>query len=329
MTGTKGQRIPESRRGRSSRDSRATRPEIEGSQYFTHEDIEMNEDIHGIYTEDLEADYDGEGEYDNYDEETEDADEYEDSDHEDEEFEDSTDQEQEETMSSSEYEGAITPSVKDIVHNINHIAFGHVERGKLEIGGYVLRVVFNDNIEDVLSKNPNKKESLRQICDDEELRVDRRRLSNWIRAAAYKRDLEAHGVDCSKMLTSQLVALLRVKDEDKRRELAGTVSTEKLSVRNILDEADLLNQNGNPKDAARILRKKIENPLSLLKDTDAVALLRDEHRLAEEIPYKDRTEIITRIDELAEQIEESKTFLDEIRDNLFLVDMERLRNRKS
>ena len=77
------------------------------------------------------------------------------------------------------------------------------------------------------------------------------------------------------------------------------------------------------------MRKKIEDPLRLLEDKDTVSLLKDGQRLAEEITYKDRTEIITAIDVVAKQIEQSKSFLDEVRDNLFLVDMERLRSRQS
>jgi len=118
-----------------------------------------------------------------------------------------------------------------------------------------------------------------------------------------------------------------VKDKDKRRELANEVNSKGLSMRKILDRADELNGNGNSISVAKVLRKKIGNPLSLLEDKDLIALLKDEHRLADEITYKDRTEIITAIDEVANQMEKSKTFLDEVRDNLFLVDMERLRRR--
>jgi hypothetical protein len=291
-------------------------------QYFNETDLDMNRRIHGIPSAELENDYEDEADLENENPEEE---EYVDTD---EEFAETDEGEQEEAQESDEAPSAeLSVSVKEIVHNINRIAFDFVERGKMEIGHYVLQVVFNDNIDDVLSKNPNKTESLRKICDDPELRVDRRRLGNWVRAAALHRDLEANSVDCSGIMTSQLVALLRVKDKDKRRELANEVNSKGLSMRKILDRADELNGNGNSISVAKVLRKKIGNPLSLLEDKDLIALLKDEHRLAEEITYKDRTEIITAIDEVANQMEKSKTFLDEVRDNLFLVDMERLRRR--
>jgi hypothetical protein len=126
------------------------------------------------------------------------------------------------------------------------------------------------------------------------------------------------------MMTSQLVALLRVKDETKRRELAGEVNNAGLSVRKILERADELNRNGNSVNAAKTLRRKINDPLSLLSDKETVALLEDQTRLAKEIPYKDRIEMVTAIDEVADRIEVSKDFLGKVRDNLVLIDMQRL-----
>jgi hypothetical protein len=295
-------------------------PLPEGGPYFDEEDMDMNKDVHGDFSNDSETGYE-EGVQMNEAEKEDFEDEY----------AEAADQEQDEASDSGEGQegGEVAVPVKEIVQNINHIAFRVVEHGKLEIGNYVLSVVFNDEIDDVLSKNPNKKESLRAICDDPELRVDRRRLGNWVRAAALKRDLEANGVDCSSMMTTQLVALLGVKDQSKRRELAAEVNSEKLPVRKIREKAQLLNHNGNSKNAAKVLRRKIGNPLSLLADEEAIALLKDEHRLAEEIPYKDRTEIITAIDLVAKRIEQSKTFLEEVRDNLFLIDMERIQRRTS
>ncbi|MFC1833639.1 hypothetical protein ACFL2Q_02750 [Thermodesulfobacteriota bacterium] len=315
---SQSQRHHDARRESSSASSKAKRPNTEESDFFTDADYEMNEDPEGFFSEDSEPDQD-EKAGEEFNEDVDDEEHY----------EESSEGEQEEASDSAEEGPDITPSVKTIVRNINDIAFKHVEHGKLAIGEYVLNVVFNDKIEDVLSKNPNKKESLRQICEDDELRVDRRRLSNWVRAAALKRDLEANEIDCSEIMTSQLVAVLRVKDQEKRRELAAEVVPKKLSVRQILEKANTLNQAASPNNLGKTVRKKIEEPLKLLKDKDTVALLQDEHRLADEINYKDRTEIITVIDEVAKQIEQSKTFLDEVRDNLFLIDMERVRNRKS
>ncbi|MGO9571933.1 MAG: hypothetical protein ACLP5H_30790 [Desulfomonilaceae bacterium] len=295
--------------------SQAAEPQPGSSRYFNEDDMEMNRRIHGGSSTESEEDY--EDGVESYPEEDLDSD-GEDSE---EEFAESDDEGHAEASESGD---GVAVSVKEIVRNINRIAFGYVERGKMEIGQYVLQVVFKDNIDDVLSKNPNKTESLRKICDDPELRVDRRRLGNWVRAAALHRDLEANDVDCTGIMASQLVALLRVKDKDKRRELAQEVNSEGLSLRQILQRADELNNNGNSKSAAKSLRRKINDPLSLLADKEAIALLEDQDRLAEEIPYKDRIEMVTVIDEVADRMEMSKDFLEKVRDNLVLIDMQRL-----
>jgi hypothetical protein len=284
-------------------------------KFLDETDLELNRHLHGTSVALEETD----------DEDDTVTDHEEDVEYSEEEYEDHED-EQAETSASDEGEQSVEPAVpiKDIVRKINLIALDTVERGKREIGEYVFTVVFKRNIDDVLSKNPYKTESMRKISEDPELRINRRRLGNWVRAAALCTDLEANNVDCSKIMTAQLAALLRVKDQGKRRELANEVNSEGLSLRQILQRADELNSNGNSKSAAKFLRRKINDPLSLLADKEAIALLEDQDRLAEEIPYKDRIEMVTVIDEVADRMEMSKDFLEKVRDNLVLIDMQRL-----
>jgi hypothetical protein len=293
-----------------SQPTESMKPRPKSGAFVDAEDMEMNRRLYGSSSTESQHDYEEEM----------------DSDEEEEEYLEEDERGLEEASESGQAEknGELEVSVKEIVRNINRIARGTVERGKMEIGEYVLQVVFKDKIDEVLSKSPYKTESLRQICDDPELRVDRRRLGNWVRAAALYRDLETNSVDCSAMMTSQLVALLTVKDQNKRRELASEVNNKGLSVRKILERADELNRNGNSLNAAKALRRKFNDPLSLLSDKEAVALLEDQDRLAKEIAYKDRIEMVTVIDEVADRIEVSKDFLGKVRDNLVLIDMQRL-----
>src|SRR5208283_1817175 len=73
-----------------------------------------------------------------------------------------------------------------IVHQINEIARQTVEEGQLKIGALILQRIFNNDVDKVVEKNPNKDKSLRAICLHPELAVDRRRLSTWVQAAALK-----------------------------------------------------------------------------------------------------------------------------------------------
>lgn len=295
--------------------------------FLDESDIEMNRHMHGTSVALEKTDDEDDTDMDHvenvasYEEENEEDD--------DEEYADPDADEQAGTSAYDDGEQSVEPavSVKDIVRNINRIAVDTFECGKREIGQYVFTVVFKGNIDDVLSRNPYKTDSMRRISEDPELRVDRRRLSNWVRAAALHKDLEANNIDCSQITTYQFVALLRVKDTDKRRELAKQVIDERLSVRQISERADKLDQSGKPKSIAKLLQHKIEDPLSLLKDNDAIALLKDEHRLAKEIPFNERAELVTTIYQIGKEIAKSQTFLDEVRGNLFAIDIKRLRRR--
>lgn len=298
----------------------AEAPEADGlgvgavdSRYFSEADIKRNRKMLSTSSTSPEDAYEDDAEVDDEDDdETEEAD-------------------QEDALLQIEDEQGVEPvlPVKEIVRTINHMALEVVEQGKLAIGTYVLEAVFNDRIEEVLSRNPYKTESMRKICDDPELRVDRRRMGSWVRAAALSRDLEAHDVDCSAIMTSQLVALLRVKDEGKRRELAQEVANQGLTVRSILMRAEELNWSGTSLNAAKVLRRKINDPLNLISDKDAMALLQDEERLAREISYKDRIEMVSVIDEVAGRIESSKGLLEKVRSNLVHIEIERLQRQNA
>ena len=125
--------------------------------------------------------------------------------------------------------------VKAVVRQINEIAIETVEKGVMEIGEFVLREVFHDKLEDVLSHSPYKSASLTQISADPELMVDRRRLGTYVKAAALKQELQAKDVDCSNLKFSQLAALLKMSDVEKRLELATEANRDGLSARAILD----------------------------------------------------------------------------------------------
>ncbi len=110
-----------------------------------------------------------------------------------------------------------------IVHQINEIARQTVEEGQLKIGAFILQQVFDNDVDKVVEKNPNKDKSLRAICDHPDLAVDRRRLSTWVQAAALKALLIEHKFDPAPFTLSHLTALLVVKKREPRFQLARLV----------------------------------------------------------------------------------------------------------
>ncbi len=103
---------------------------------------------------------------------------------------------QDDKSENEDEETAVTDTLtNEVVEEINRIAINTLEKGSLEIGAYVLKRIFNNDLEEALSKAPNKKDSFNSICKHHRLRVDARRLSDWVQAAALRKELEDKAVD--------------------------------------------------------------------------------------------------------------------------------------
>lgn len=209
--------------------------------------------------------------------------------------------------------------VKDVVRKINEIAIRTVELGIMEIGELVLSEVFHDKLEDVLSHSPYKSASLTQICADPELMVNRRRLGTYVKAAALKQELQAKDVDCSNLRFSQLAALLKMSDVEKRLELATEANRDGLSARAILDRIEATKKR-KVTNKTEELFKKLADPLGVLGDEDTKQLLSNPQRLKEELKSEDRWDMVKVIDKAATQMEESMNLFKEARVHLVRIE---------
>jgi hypothetical protein len=212
-------------------------------------------------------------------------------------------------------------SVKEVVRKINEIATKTVERGIMEIGEYVLSEVFQDKLEDVLSQSPYKSASLRTISEDPELMVDRRRLGTYVRAAALKKELQGKNVDCANLRFSQLAALLKMRDEEKRAELAAEANQSGFSVRAILDRIEATKKQKPSNGKVQELLRKMEDPLGLLSDEDTRQLLNNPQRLKEDLEPQDRWAMVKIIDEAARKMEQSTSLFKEARVHLVRIEL--------
>ncbi|MGO9567790.1 MAG: hypothetical protein ACLP5H_09640 [Desulfomonilaceae bacterium] len=211
-------------------------------------------------------------------------------------------------------------AVKAVVHKINEIAIRTVESGVMEIGEYVLSEVFHDKLEDVLSHSPYKSASLTQICADPELMVNRRRLGTYVKAAALKQELQAKDVDCSNLMFSQLAALLKMSDVEKRLELATEANQDGLSARAILDRIEATKKRKLANKTEELF-KKLADPLGVLGDEDIKELLSNPQRLKEELKSEDRWDMVKVIDKAATQMEESTNLFKEARVHLVRIEL--------
>jgi len=73
---------------------------------------------------------------------------------------------------------------KTVVRKINKLAIKTVEKGCMDIGDLVLTDVFQGSLGEACSKDPFKSNSLVMVCKEPDLIVNRRRLGEWVRAAA-------------------------------------------------------------------------------------------------------------------------------------------------
>ena len=208
-----------------------------------------------------------------------------------------------------------------VVAEVNRLAIKTLERGAMEIGEYVLDAIFKGSLDEALSRNPYKHQTLQEVGDDPNLLIGRRRLGEWVRAANLRRVLIADQVPCSTLTYSHFAALLRVTDEDRRRELAREANEKHWSVRNLNDKVD----EGKPASAsngkARELMRKVGHPLELLEDSETLGLLEDREALEQQLKSADRLHIAKIIDDVVAKMSSSTDLLRRARRNIASIEL--------
>ena len=84
--------------------------------------------------------------------------------------------------------------VEEAVNFINAKVAESVFKGSLEIGEYVLKTFFNDDIEFACSKSRYKSTSFSALCQRPDLAVGRIPLAKMVRIAAQERFLTVNGI---------------------------------------------------------------------------------------------------------------------------------------
>jgi len=206
------------------------------------------------------------------------------------------------TLSNPQSETRPKVDVNKVVSDINDIAIRTVERGAMEIGEYLLDAVFQGSLDKAHSKNPYKSESLQQVCAHQDLRVNRRTLGGWVRGANLKRTLMSKEVDCSSLTLSHFVALLQVKDEATRDDLAAKANEGEWSVRKLEDEVLVTRKLTVPDYIVKELLRIVENPLDF-EDEKATEMLSNKQVLSENLKSADRLGMVRGIDITVPRIE--------------------------
>ena len=138
--------------------------------------------------------------------------------------------------------------IQQTVGKINSMYRKNVDNGKLEIGGYLLDEVFGGQIEEAISTNPYKSATFSRIAQDPDLVVEPKTLGSWVRAAAVDRDFTQRGFEFPHLTTYHYVELGKVKDHDRRAEIAQQANDEELPVKALrkrISEENGTGQNGS------------------------------------------------------------------------------------
>jgi hypothetical protein len=211
-------------------------------------------------------------------------------------------------------------NVQSVVRGINQ-RMAKVDEGSIGTGEFILDEVFQGSLNDALSRNPYKDKSMKQICDDPKLLVDRRVLASCVKAAFLRRTLLAVKVDCSKLRYSHFVALLKVTDEKKRRDLAVKANRGSWSVRQLIEKIDAAKQSANTVGKAKRLVKKVEDPLALLKDEETKKLFQNPEELRRQLNTADRLLIANAIDAIVAKLATSTDILKRARKNIAQIEL--------
>ncbi|AFM24873.1 hypothetical protein [Desulfomonile tiedjei] len=210
--------------------------------------------------------------------------------------------------------------IKKIVGEINKLAIDTVERGQMDIGDLVLSKVFQGSLDEATSKSPYKNKTMKSIIDHDNLRVNRRRLGEWVRAAFLRKQLLAKEVDCSNLSYSHFAVLLQVENEATRVKLANKANKKKASARKLADEVGKLHRVVHSEEDGKALLRLLGNPEALMKDEKAKKTLENQEDL-EKLPFDIRMLIAKRAEEVAKHMIDSMNLLKVAKKNIALIEL--------
>ncbi|MFC1857938.1 hypothetical protein ACFL9U_07890 [Thermodesulfobacteriota bacterium] len=131
------------------------------------------------------------------------------------------------------------PLVDAAVVFINQTVAEKVSTGSLEIGAYLLKTFFNNDIELATSKDSNKPVSYSALCSRPDLAVSRWTLSRMVRVAAQEKFLASKRVRTTGLSYVQRMELIKLPNDDRKVELVRHCIKEGLATRDLIP---LINQ---------------------------------------------------------------------------------------
>jgi len=125
--------------------------------------------------------------------------------------------------------------IEKSVQFINDKANETLYKGSLEIGNYILKHFFDDDIELASSKNPKKPKSFRVLCNHKSLSVPYSTLTIMVRVAAQEKFFKLNQIDANKISYTHKANLIRLQNDKTKLMLAKQCLDEPLSTRKLAE----------------------------------------------------------------------------------------------
>ena len=119
-------------------------------------------------------------------------------------------------------------NIDEAVQEINDLVGNKLYETAIEVGNYVLKIFFNDDIKEVRSKNPNKLLSFKKLCDRSDLKVHPKHLNQMVQVAAQEKILIA--AKANDLSYSLKVELLKIHDDKLKIKTAKKWTAKPLTI---------------------------------------------------------------------------------------------------
>jgi hypothetical protein len=106
--------------------------------------------------------------------------------------------------------------IMEAVAFINEVANKTIYQGSIEIGDYILKHFFEDDIKFAASKNPKKQASFNKLCENEDLTIRPNRLAIMVRVASQERFLAEKEVDTSELTYTHKASFVKLDNGQKK-----------------------------------------------------------------------------------------------------------------
>ena len=172
---------------------------------------------------------------------------------------------------------------------INETANKTIYKGSIEIGEYILKEFFENDIELARSKNPRKDASFNKLCEREDLNIHPNRLGIMIRVASQERFLTEKEVDTSALSYTHKASLVKIQDDNKKIKLINKCIDNKWTTRELDDQINKTVkkiQSDRDSSIIQITRKYITKVEDVLKTVDDSSLNIDDNDLSKMTPTR-------------------------------------------